>query len=138
MSGPLDIRVREAIVKSHAAGSTYAEIAAQLGVGEASVSRMLRLHREKDSVAPRPRGGGNFSPIQGEVADLFLKLVKEQPDATLDELTEALARANVKTSRSSVIRALERFGFSRRKRHSLPSSATRPNAARAAKRFAPT
>src|SRR5690349_6597106 len=100
MSGPLDIRVREAIVKSYAAGFTYAEIAAQLGVGEASVSRMLRLHREKDSVAPRPRGGGNFSPIQGEVADLFLKLVKEQPDATLDELTEALAEANVKTSRS--------------------------------------
>lgn len=138
MSRPLDIRVREAIVKSHAAGFTYAEIAAQLGVGEASVSRMLRLHREKESVAPRPRGGGNFSPIQGEVADLFLKLVKELPDATLDELTEALSQSNVKTSRSSVIRALERFGFSRKKRPSLPSSGTRPNAARIAKRSAPT
>lgn len=132
------MRVREAIVKSHAAGFTYAEISAQLGVGEASVSRVLRLHREKESVAPLPRGGGNFSPIQGEVADLFVRLVKQLPDATIDELTEALLEANVETSRSSVVRALARFGFSRKKRPSLPSSATRPNAAPTARHSART
>lgn len=138
MSTPLDTRVREAIVKSHAAGFTYAEVAAQLGVGEATVSRILRLHRETASVAPRPRGGGNFSPIQGEVADLFVQIVKDLPDATIDELTEALLQAKVKTSRSSVVRALDRFGFSRKKRPSSPSSATHPSAARIGKRSAPT
>ena len=134
MSTALDIRVREAIVKSYSAGFTYAEVAAQLGIGEATVSRILRLHRETHSVAPLPRGGGNFSPIQGEIADLFVKIVRDLPDATIDELTEPLVEAKVKTSRSSVVRALARLGFSRKKRPSSPSNATRPNAARTAKR----
>jgi transposase len=138
MSRPLDIRVRQAIVKSYASGLTYAEISTQLGVGEASVSRILRLHREKESVAPLPRGGGNFSPIQGEVAELFLKIVERLPDATLDELTDALLSENVDTSRSSVVRALRRFGFSRKKRPSLPSSGTRPNAVPTGRRSVPT
>ena len=129
MSRPLDIRVRQAIVKSYASGLTYAEISTQLGVGEASVSRILRLHREKESVAPLPRGGGNFSPIQGEVAELFLKIVERLPDATLDELTEALTKTTpVTTSRAAVLRALQRLGYSRKKRPSPPSSATRPSA----------
>jgi transposase len=138
MSTPLDMRLREAIVTSHAAGLTYEEIATQLGVGEASVSRILRLHRENASVAPRPRGGGNFSPIQGEVADLFVEIVEKLPDATIDELTSALLEASVKTSRSSVVRALARFGFSRKKRPSLPSSETRPNAVPIGRRSART
>ncbi len=123
---PLPDKLRRAIVRAFRKHHfTYAEIADLLGVGEASVSRMLRLHREKGHVRPRPRGGGNFSPIRGDVAKELKKAVRETPDATVSELMEDLARrTGIKTSRSSMKRALHRLGFTRKKRSSWLSSGT--------------
>ena len=125
----VDVRVREAIVRAwHDEHFTYRQIASLLGVGEATVSRVLRLHRETASVAPRARGGGNRSPLREEVLDILERIVAELPDATLDELTEALMmKVDIDTSRSSVMRALHRLGFSRKKRLSLSSSETAPS-----------
>jgi len=133
-----DTRLRKAIVRAwHEEGLTYAQIAKRLEVGEATVNRILRLHRETGSVAPRPRGGGNRSPLHDEMAALLKRIVEELPDATIQELTDALLkRADVETSRSSVQRAMQRLGFSRKKRPSPRSSATRPSGARTAARSA--
>jgi transposase len=129
MGSPIDIRLREAIVRAwHEERLTYAGVASLLNVGEATVSRVLRLHRETASVAPRARGGGNRSPIRDDVAKILQKIVDELPDATLDELTEALMTAvDIDTSRASVMRALHRMGFSRKKRLSPPSSEIPPS-----------
>jgi transposase len=129
MAWSTDIRLREAIVRAwHQEKLTYAAIAALLGVGEATVSRVLRRHRETASVAPRAHGGGNLSPIRGEVAEALERLVADLPDATIDELTQALIDGtSVSTSRSAVMRALQRLGYSRKKRPSRRSSATRPS-----------
>lgn len=128
---PVDIGIREAIVRLHGDGRTYAEIANLLAVGEATVSRILRLHRETDAVTPRPKGGGNRSPIHGRIANLLEKILKKTPDATVVELTAALSKAaDIETSRASVQRALERLGYSRKKRPSSRSSATRPSGKR--------
>lgn len=120
------MKVRAAIVHAHREDRlTYAEVAELLGIGEATVSRVLRRFRETGSVAPKPRGGGNRSPIRGKVAKLLESIVAEMPDATVAELTEALVtRGDVSTSRSSVQRALDRAGFSRKKSPSSPKSAT--------------
>jgi transposase len=120
-------QVREAIVRSHQQnGLTYAETAALLGVGEATVSRILRRKRETGDVDPRPAGGGNWSPIVGRIARLLRSLVRDMPDATVRELTAALmSRGDVSTSRSVVQRALAREGFTRKKSPSSPKSATR-------------
>jgi transposase len=99
-----------------------------LGIGRATVNRILRLHRETSSLEPRPRGGGNVSPIHGEMAELLATIVKEMPDATVAELTAVLIkRSRTPTSRSGVQRALARLGFSRKKSASSRSSATRRN-----------
>ncbi len=97
-----DVRLRNAIVRGwHEEKLTYEQIAVRLDVGEATVSRILRLHRETGSVSPRPRGGGNRSPIHDDIAELLKRLVEEMPDATIAELTEALLnRAEIETSRS--------------------------------------
>ena len=128
-------QVREAIVRAfHDRKLSYAEIAELLAVGEATVSRVLRRHRETGTVAPLPRGGGNFSPLRGEVLDTLRALVRERPDATIDELTNSLIdRAQVQTSSSSVCRALQRLGYSRKKSPSSRSSATPRSIARGAK-----
>jgi transposase len=126
--------VRRAIVELRERDHrTYKDIAALLGVGYATVSRVLRLHRESGSVAPRPRGGGNLSPIRGRIAKLLVAIVTKAPDATVAELTSALAdQASITTSRASVQRAMQRLGYSKKRLASARSNTTRPNTGRGA------
>ena len=65
-------------------------------------------------MAAAPKGGGNPSPIRGALAGYLEALVAELPDATVEELTRVLmSRTPVRTSRSSVQRALVRLGYTR-------------------------
>lgn len=138
MGAPISAPLREAIVRTYRdGGGTYDEVAETLGVGRATVSRVLRLKRESGAVVPRPRGGGNLSPIHGRVADLLVSIVRTMPDATVAELADTLmARGDVTTSRSSVLRALYRLGYSRKKSPSWRRSATRPSTAHDVERSA--
>ncbi|CAM4346156.1 helix-turn-helix domain-containing protein [Corallococcus exiguus] len=124
---PTPEKLRRAIVRDcHDEGLAYAQIAHLLGIGEATVSRVLRLYRETGDVVPRPKGGGNFSPIRGKVTIVIKRLVTQKPDATVRELMAALtARTGIVTSRPSMQRALHRLGFSHKKSPSPPASATR-------------
>ena len=120
-------QIREAIIRAfHERGMTYEQVAELLGVGRATVSRVLRRHRESGTVEPRPRGGGNVSPIRGKAADRLRALLASRPDLTAAEMAQELERAvGVTTSRSSVQRALVRLGYTRKKSPSSPSSGTR-------------
>jgi len=129
----IPLKLREAVLRARAEGLTYEETATLLGIGRATVNRVLRLHRETQSLEPRPRGGGNFSPIHGALAELLVAMVNQMPDATVAELAAAFEeRSGSATSRSGVQRALGRLGFSRKKSASSPSSATRRSTGRAA------
>jgi transposase len=108
--------VRRAIVRAHEQKLTYEQIAELLGVGRATVSRTLRLHRETGDIRPRPNGGGNFSMFRDHVAELLLAVVETLPDASIVELTRAFeAHTKLATSTASVGRALRRLGYSRKK-----------------------
>jgi transposase len=134
---PVDKRVRDAIIRARALGRSYEDIAEMVGVGRATVNRILRLHRETGAIEPREPGGGNVSPIQGRVAELLCAIVLETNDATLDEITDLLvARGGIQTSRSAVARAMLRLGFSRKKSLSSPVNGTRRSAASTAKNSA--
>lgn len=121
------VQVRESIVRAfHEHGLSYEEIAELLGVGRATVSRVLRRYRESGSVERRPRGGGNFTKVRGPVADRLRAIAALQPDATIEEMTRELChQTGIEVSRSAVDRALRRMGYTRKKRPSSPSSATR-------------
>ena len=120
-------QLRESIIRAfHERRLSYEEIAALLGIGRATVSRVLRRHRETGTVAPRPRGGGNASPIRGKVAARLVALVTRKPDLSVAELVgELQRRTRIRTSRSSVLRALHRLGYTRKKSGSWQSNATR-------------
>lgn len=131
MDQALPIQVRLAVISLRDEGNSYEEIASLLGIGRASVSRLLRRERETGKVERLARGGGIESPIHGRIADLLCRIVVEVNDATLDELTEALIeRGKIKTSRSAVVRAMARLGFTRKKSRWWRPSETRPNTAR--------
>lgn len=129
-------QVRETIIRAfHDRGLRYEEIADLLAIGRATVSRVLRRYREAGTVEPRPRGGGNRSPIHGHVATQLRALVTMRPDLTIEEMAVELERrTGIVTSASSVGRALRRLGFTRKKSLSSPSSATRRKISSVAKR----
>jgi transposase len=121
-----DLRQR-AVAAYQRGGRTMEEVAHEYAISTKTLSDWLRLAEEKGSVAPRPRGGGNFSPIQGQVLEALLKLVRELPDSTAQEHYEELVhRTGVATSRSAVVRALLRRGLSYKKSPSSPRKPARP------------
>jgi transposase len=116
MRPPTPPQLRAVVVRLREEGRTYADIADVTGLGVATVNRILRLHRETGSTEPATPGGGNFSPIRGQVEERLRKLVDALPDSTIAELTAALGRAEkLATSTSSVQRAMKRMGYSRKK-----------------------
>ena len=110
MPQPYSVDLRERAVAAYKRGGrTLEEVAAEFSVCAKTLAHWLKLEAETGSLEPRPRGGGNFSPIQGEVLETLKEQVRIQPDATLEEHLETLvARAHVHTSRSAVMRALQR------------------------------
>ncbi len=116
MRPPTPPQVRRVIVRLREEGRTYDEIAEVVGVGTATVNRILSRYRKTGSLEPLAPGGGNLSPLRGKVAQKLKALVEAMPDATVLEMAEALQKAEkLATSRSSVHRALGRLGYSRKK-----------------------
>ena len=90
---------------------TYFELAQRFGVGEATVYRLLKLKREQGNVRP-----GVPTCVTEEELPAFVELVREFPNATLEQLKEAwVSRTRRPLSRSSVVRALRRAGITRNK-----------------------
>lgn len=116
MRPPTPPQVRRVILRLHQEGRTYEQIAELVGVGSATVNRILRRYRETGSLEPLVPGGGNLSPLRGKVESKLRALVAAMPDATVAEMADALQKAEkLATSRSSVQRALMRLGYSRKK-----------------------
>jgi transposase len=112
---PTPPQVRRVIVRLREEGRTYDEISELVGVGPATVNRILRRYRETGSLEPLAPGGGYRSPLR-RIEAKFKALVSAMPDATVAEMATALRKAEkLSTSRSSVQRALVRLGYSRKK-----------------------
>jgi transposase len=112
------IDLRKRVITAYLEGdTTYAKVAERFCIGEASVSRWLRLYRETGSVSPQPHGGGNRAKIDAEGLELLRQMVAKRPDATLKELAETYEdKRSVTVALNIVYRALQRLGLTRKKR----------------------
>ena len=98
------------------------ELARLFGVSLSFVQDLLHRYRRTGSVAPKPHGGGNPGKI-GPYLRVVQQLHQEQPDASLAERCEQLAtQVRVHVGRSTMHRALDHLGLTRKKRRSM-----RPN-----------
>lgn len=136
---PLSLDLRERIVTAYEDGlGSYEEIADLFGVGRASVSRLLSRHRHRGALTPNPHGGGNPARIGPADGDAVAALVHDLPDATLDELADGWRRRTGREiSRSSMLRALQRFGITLKKSRSKLSRHSDPTSRRNAPRSRP-
>jgi transposase len=123
MPGPLPVELRERVVAAYESGrESYDVIAAQFGVARRALQRWVALKRETKSVAPRPRGGGNFSPVD---VGLLEKIVANGKSATSHEISadyNAQVPRRDRVHRSSIQRALRRAGFVFKKKGYVRSS----------------
>ena len=110
----LDLRKRAVALLDE--GATSPEVAEMLGVSDSWV-RKMRLRRERlGHLKPGFPPGRERKLTEDDEGELWL-LVHEQPDATLEELAELLAkRLKVQVSISTLSRRLIELGLTRKKR----------------------
>ncbi len=117
MALPVSNDLRERIVASQRQGLSYEEIAARLQVGRATVSRVLRRHRERGDVTPDAHGGGMPAKISDEELAELRNIVERHADRTVDQLRHVWASHRGTTlSRSAMQRSLRRAGLTWKKK----------------------
>lgn len=114
MANSLPKALRERVVEAYENGEgTQRELCERFKLSMASVNSWIQLKRETGSVEPRPVSGGNFSEISRE--DL-MELLAQQNDLSYEEMAIKLQEKEIACSRSSVHRAMVRFGITRKKK----------------------
>ncbi len=112
--------LRDRVIAARDEGLTTARVAALFKVSRSWVRRVMQRRREHGQTHPRPRGGVTVVKID---MDRLRQLVEQQPDATIPQLHQ---RLGIDCSESAVGLALQRLGWSFKKRRSTPPSRTAP------------
>ena len=116
----VDLRRRLVAAYRSKKSGTYAATAALFGVGEATVSRTLRRHRETGDVIYKPKGGNN--PRRVDLDWLRGHLAKD-PDARLIDRIEAWKEHSGKPiSLGAMWLAVRACGWTHKKKRWSPES----------------
>jgi transposase len=87
-------------------------VADLFGVSLAFVERLLQRQRTTGTLAPRAHAGGPPRCLDETDERLIRQCLEQQPDLTLDELRETLARQNGKSvSRATLGRVVQRLNL---------------------------
>src|SRR4051794_8961036 len=89
------------------------QIARRFLVSVSFVTRLLQLHRSTGSLQPRPHGSGNPAVLTPEDLQRLRELIRQQPDATLEECRQ---RLGLSCSTMTISRALSQLGLPRKKK----------------------
>src|SRR3954452_23232610 len=99
------------------------QIARRFLVSISFVTRLLRLHRSTSSALHTPRGGGNPAALGPEDLERLRESVRQQPDATFEELRQRLGAS---CSTMTISRALRKLGLPRQKKVPRAQEQDRP------------
>lgn len=122
----LSIDLRRRIVAAYRAkkSGTYERTAELFGIGDATVSRLLRRYRDTGDVLPKKKGGNNPRVVDLE----WLRgQLEAKPDDRLIDRVEAWAKHSGKrVSISAVWTGVRALGWTHKKRRSTRASSTGP------------
>jgi transposase len=127
----MDLRKRVAAAVDHHEGSLR-EIARRFRVSLSFVTRLLAARRRTRSLAPRPHGGGHPPALDRAALGRLRRLVRKQPDATLEELA---GRVGVRCSRMAIFRALLKLRITLKKKSLHAQERDTPRVRRKRKAF---
>lgn len=121
----LDLRQKIRDAYDRKLGSQRA-VAVLFGVSRAFLEQLLRRRRTTGEIAPRPHAGGRQLRCDPTALALVRQVVREQPDATLEELCAQLRhRRGLCLSVATMCRVLQRLGLPRKNSPFMPPNATR-------------
>lgn len=110
----LSTDLRQRILDAYAEGNlTRQQVADRFMVSLGLVKKLIQQKRHLDSIENLYHRVGRKRLIRGELEKRLQELVREQPDATLEELKE---RLGTKCHLSTIHRSLERLGESYKKK----------------------
>ena len=131
----IDLRRRLVEAYRSKKSGTYAATAALFGVGEATVSRLLRRFRETGDVHYKPKGGNNPRRVD---LDWLRKHLAENPDARLVDRIEAWKVHSGKgVSVGAMYLAVRACGWTHKKKRWSPESKTARTSKPSARRSSP-
>jgi transposase len=111
---PLSQDLRQRILETVERGEeSLRQIAHRFLVSVSVITRLLQLHRSTGSLQPKPHGGGNPPVLGPKDLERLRELVRQQPDATLEELRQ---RLGVACCLMTISRALDKLGLPRKKK----------------------
>jgi len=116
----LSLDLRERIVAAYDRGDgTRLQIAQRYDVSEGMVKKLLQQRRAIGNLSPKHGNSGRKPLITPKHEEQLRRLVKQQPDMTLEELRDAL---ELEVTPQAIFYALERLALPLKKRRSnLPS-----------------
>ena len=118
-----DLRERILAAVDHREGSRR-QLAARFAVNVSTITRLLQLRRQTGSIAPRPHAGGKPPTLDHDGLERLRGLVREDPDATLEQLRQRLGIAG---SIMIVWRGLKALGITRKKKTLHAAERDRPD-----------
>src|SRR3954454_988308 len=122
---PYSQDLRERILETVRRGEgSLRQIARRFLVSVSFVTRLLRTHRTTGAVEPKPHGGGNLPVLTPEDLERVRELIRQQPDATLEECRQ---RLGLSCSTMTISRALRRLGRPRQKKVPRAQEQDRPD-----------
>jgi transposase len=109
-----DLRER-VIATAHGTELTQPQLAAMFSISLSTVEEWLRIFRHSRRTEPLPHAGGAQRVLQ-PYARLLRQLVKQDPDATLEELCgQVAAQTGVRSTPSMMCRELQILNLPRKK-----------------------
>jgi transposase len=111
---PLSQDLRQRILDTVQRGEgSLRQIARRFLVSVSFITRLLRTHRSTGSLRPKPHGGGNPPVLGPGDRERLRELIRQQPDATLEECRQRLGAS---CSLMTICRALDELGLPRKKK----------------------
>lgn len=126
----IDLRMRVVTVVE-AGEQTLQEVAEFFHLSLSTIVRLLQRYRQTGSVQPKPHGGGMPPKLNADAVARLLECVKQQPDATLKELRDAVG---VPCCLMTIARVLQqnRISFKKKTLHATERDSPRVQAQRQA------
>jgi transposase len=118
MGKPYSLDLRKRVAAYVAAGHSCRAAGRVFGVSASTAVRISSQHRVRGDVSAKPQGRppGHFGKLAPHM-DFLIEIVRAEPDITLAELGNALEDTfDLRVQPSSIHRALQRAGFSYKKR----------------------
>jgi len=132
---PYSLDLREKILRAYDEKfGSQRRLASLFGVSRSFVERWLQQRSSTGTIGPRPHAGGRKPHGDEAAVEVIRQGLREQADATLEELRDRLRQQRgVWVRVSTMSRLLTRLGLPRKKNRSMPPDVTRRGSKRRAR-----